>query len=419
MIFANMLYDYIIIGAGISGLYSAYNIKKKDPTKKILILEKNKIIGGRMNVYNFYGTNVNIGAGVGRKKKDYLLIKLLDELKIKYEANKKKIYYHENVSKINFNNIVKKLRNSYNKDIHNNYIFKKFGIEILGNEEYKKFVTYLGYSDFENTDAYETLYFYDLDDDISGGETLHIKWDELLNALSIKIGMNNIKFNNNIISINKVDNEYIITNSKKIIYSSKKIIIASTIDTVKKLLRSLTESNAELIPLKYGVERYISSKLSIYNDIKGQNFLRVYGKFDENSTNIINSIIKGYTVVNDPIKKIIPINKKNGIYMIVYTDNKSAKYFINNLDDKIFFCKEIEKMLNLSNLKLIGLKSFYWNIGTHYYKPLNNKYKNREEFIIKCQNPEKNLFVVGELISRNQGWTQGALESVNNIINFF
>ena len=231
--------------------------------------------------------------------------------------------------------------------------------------------------------------------------------------------MNNIKFNNNIISINKVDNEYIITNSKKIIYSSKKIIIASTIDTVKKLLRSLTESNAELIPLKYGVERYISSKLSIYNDIKGQNFLRVYGKFDENSTNIINSIIKGYTVVNDPIKKIIPINKKNGIYMIVYTDNKSAKYFINNLDDKIFFCKEIEKMLNLSNLKLIGLKSFYWNIGTHYYKPLNNKYKNREEFIIKCQNPEKNLFVVGELISRNQGWTQGALESVNNIINFF
>lgn len=414
-----MLYDYIIIGAGISGLYSAYNIKKKDPTKKILILEKNKIIGGRMNVYNFYGTNVNIGAGVGRKKKDYLLIKLLDELKIKYEANKKKIYYHENVSKINFNNIVKKLRNSYNKDIHNNYIFKKFGIEILGNEEYKKFVTYLGYSDFENTDAYETLYFYDLDDDISGGETLHIKWDELLNALSIKIGMNNIKFNNNIISINKVDNEYIITNSKKIIYSSKKIIIASTIDTVKKLLRSLTESNAELIPLKYGVERYISSKLSIYNDIKGQNFLRVYGKFDENSTNIINSIIKGYTVVNDPIKKIIPINKKNGIYMIVYTDNKSAKYFINNLDDKIFFCKEIEKMLNLSNLKLIGLKSFYWNIGTHYYKPLNNKYKNREEFIIKCQNPEKNLFVVGELISRNQGWTQGALESVNNIINFF
>ena len=85
-----MLYDYIIIGAGISVLYSAYNIKKKDPTKKILILEKNKIIGGRMNVYNFYGTNVNIGAGVGRKKKDYLLIKLLDELKIKYEANKKK-----------------------------------------------------------------------------------------------------------------------------------------------------------------------------------------------------------------------------------------------------------------------------------------------------------------------------------------
>ena len=41
--------DIIIIGAGIAGLYSAYNIKKLYPDKTFLLLEKNKkqYLGGR------------------------------------------------------------------------------------------------------------------------------------------------------------------------------------------------------------------------------------------------------------------------------------------------------------------------------------------------------------------------------------
>lgn len=392
-----MLYDYIIVGGGISGLYTAYNILKNNPSAKLIIFERNKIIGGRMNIYNFYGTNVNIGAGIGRKNKDYLLIKLLDELKIKYTESKTVIYYYTNVEKISFNKIVKTLRNSYKATKHATYTFKKFATEILGKDTYNKFVTYLGYSDYENEDAFETLNYYGLDDNIGNNEILNIKWNELLESITNKIGINNIKTNNTIISINKKNEHFIVKNNKGKVYSSNKLILATTIDTINKLL----------------------PKLNIYNNIKGQTFLRVYGKFDENSTNIINNIIKGYTIVNGPIKKIIPINKDNGIYMIAYTDNNGAKYFKDHLKDKIFFCRKLEETLGLveNTLKLVGLKCFYWNIGTHYYKPLSKKYKNRKEFIDKCQNPEENLFVVGELISRNQGWSQGALESVNNIIN--
>ena len=36
-----MIYDYIIIGAGISGLYTAYQLLKKNKDLNILILEKN------------------------------------------------------------------------------------------------------------------------------------------------------------------------------------------------------------------------------------------------------------------------------------------------------------------------------------------------------------------------------------------
>ena len=44
-------YDVIIIGSGIAGLYSAYNIKQMSPKTSYMVLEKYKKqwIGGRLN----------------------------------------------------------------------------------------------------------------------------------------------------------------------------------------------------------------------------------------------------------------------------------------------------------------------------------------------------------------------------------
>jgi len=63
--------DIIIIGSGMSGLYSAYNIQKYSPDTSFLVLEKHKKqwIGGRASNEMFYGTQVVTGAGIGRKSK--------------------------------------------------------------------------------------------------------------------------------------------------------------------------------------------------------------------------------------------------------------------------------------------------------------------------------------------------------------
>ena len=50
---ANEMNDIIIIGGGISGLYCAYNLLKKDKNLKVLVLEKNPKLGGRVST--FYG----------------------------------------------------------------------------------------------------------------------------------------------------------------------------------------------------------------------------------------------------------------------------------------------------------------------------------------------------------------------------
>jgi len=76
------MYDYIIIGAGIAGLYTAYKLKQKNANYNILILEREKAIGGRAGSDQFYGSTILSGAGVGRKSKDKRLLNLLKELQI-------------------------------------------------------------------------------------------------------------------------------------------------------------------------------------------------------------------------------------------------------------------------------------------------------------------------------------------------
>ena len=94
------VYDIIIVGAGIAGLYSAYKIKKLKPETKLLVVEKNKAkyIGGRMGQTKFQGEQVVTGAGVGRKEKDKLLISLLDELKIPSREFPAKHFYASNLN---------------------------------------------------------------------------------------------------------------------------------------------------------------------------------------------------------------------------------------------------------------------------------------------------------------------------------
>jgi hypothetical protein len=108
--------------------------------------------------------------------------------------------------------------------------------------------------------------------------------------------------------------------------------------------------------------------------------------------------------------------------MIAYNDNKNATtlkhHLENNDNNRHLYEMLLEHSLGIprNTLEIIAIKPYYWPIGTHYYKPLNKKlYASREEFMRKAQHPEKNIFVVGEAVSRNQGWTEGALESVESI----
>ena len=394
-----MIYDIIIVGSGISGLYAAYNIKKMSPDKSFLILEKYKKqwIGGRTSDEMFYGTEVVTGAGIGRKKKDQLLHKLLDELGLETNEFTVKPHYSAMFQHLDVKNVMDRLRDEY---IGQRTTFKAFATGVLGEKTYKQFLLSAGYTDFEKEDAHDTLYHYGMDDNYCCSKGFTVPWRKLVMKLADEIGESHFKFSSDVSKISKTDDDFIINTEGGKTYTCNKVIVATTITGIRRLLPK-----------------------PIYNDIEGQPFLRLYGKFSKNSIPIMNEYVKGYTFLPGPLQKIIPMNPDTGIYMIAYNDNNNTLALKNNLENtkenRDMYCRLLEKSLGIptDSLNLIAIKDFYWPVGTHYYKPLNTSiYKDRAEFIDIAQHPEKGILVVGEVVSKNQGWAEGALDSVRMVL---
>lgn len=405
----NSVYDFIIIGSGIAGLYSAYKILLISPESSILILERNKKswLGGRTSNVDFYGATIVTGAGVGRQKKDVLLMRLLDVLKLPHENHSVTKEYAPDVNVVDVNKIIFNLKKIYNKNpgFYRGKTFRDFAINILGETAYHNFVTSTGYTDYEKSDIHDVLYYYGMDDNSNKLQTFSVPWKKMIdNMVDLLLEYNvDIKSSSNVDKINQLDDcketcGFIVSceNGKK--YKCMKIVVATTISSIHKLF-----------PI---------DKFPIYKQIHGQPFLRLYGKFSGKSAILMKNTVTSFTIVNGPLYKIIPINVKKGVYMIVYNDNAGSIYLKNHLKNtttnRSLFSRLLEKSLGLpfDSLHLDAIIDFYWPIGTHYYEPLSSEYKNRVDFVEKAQHPINGVVVVGEVVALDQGWTEGALDSV-------
>jgi thioredoxin reductase len=405
--------DVIIIGSGIAGLYAAYQMKRLAANTTFLILEKNpkKWMGGRAGNETFYGADVVVGAGVGRKKKDHALIKLLKDTKTPYSEFESTRNYAM-FQPVDITHIMRTLKAEYKKHTaqHQDKTFKKFFIDVLGNNAYKDFVITTGYTDFENADIYETLYHYGMDDNVSGWTALHVPWGDLVERLYHEIGQTHFRFSTEVANIEQqhpsAEYRFEITTTtptkgKK--YYSNKVIVATTIQGVRKIVPGA------------------SSPTSLYRQIHGQPFLIVYAKFDRASTEIMKKYVQTFTVVAGPLQKLIPMDPDKGVYMIAYTDNQHATRLKAKgaLEVREMYSKWIQTALGIPketpSLNIMAIRDYYWNDGTHYYAPLTGEFKTRGEFIRKAQNPMKGMVVIGEMVSRHQGWVEGALESVDAV----
>jgi len=74
-----MIYDVVIVGGGISGLYTAYRLLSSRPTLRVLLLEKSHQLGGR--VWTFSDKHMTVDGGAGRFSEGHArVVALIHEL---------------------------------------------------------------------------------------------------------------------------------------------------------------------------------------------------------------------------------------------------------------------------------------------------------------------------------------------------
>ena len=104
-----------------------------------------------------------------------------------------------------------------------------------------------------------------MDDNAPGWTALDIHWSNLIDSLCNQIDLKNIKTSNKVEKITKTNLDpslFEIVTEKGAKYYSNKVIIATTISGIKTLVPGASNKN------------------SIYQQIHGQPFLRLYAKFN-------------------------------------------------------------------------------------------------------------------------------------------
>ncbi len=375
--------DYIIIGGGIAGLYAAWRLSK-DSHDTIAILEKEASLGGRIKEVMFAGVPVKTGAGVGRLHKDIRLIELMQYFNIPINTFKSRPTY--TFTPISLKHTLKTLRKAVQKQPELQMLtFAAVATRILGANTYELFQSTTGFTDYENANVMDALEHYGFDDLFKSQEFFTVPWTQLTECLIADI----LKANphNRIITNVKVtgfDTEYQTIHSQTLSAPhtyKKHLLLALPFTPLKRLL-----SPQQFQPIQ--------------SVVAPQPFLRIYAKLHH-------QVSPGNLITPLPLRKITSITQN--ITMVAYCDNDDAVALKDTNTDQL---QRLWVSATGSPVRFEKVLRIYWPEGTHYSKTLTTP-----ELLYNLQRSiHPQVTIIGEILSTNQGWVHGALESVDRIL---
>ena len=421
----------VIVGGGPAGLYTAYQLLKKNPYLYLTILEKDQKWGGRTQMVRYAGHWVPGGAGVVRKQ-DTLLKNICEKMEIPLNFPKKrnkKIRY-QGFEKLCVESLIEKWKGFVRREWNDNYIirsqttfldFLRSRFDPIESKEFQ-FISSVGYSDYLHADVVDTLEDYGWKDVIDGPDATIISplnWNFLIHNLREHIR----KFPNTK-TVSSASVTKITKNDKgtwSVSYVSNGSDTNNVLTNVHKIVMAVTSIALETIlweSVFRGRDRVLKE---IQDNVAMQPFLRMYAHIEKKKdpptpqkSPISQTPTPIYTKYpENPLQKCFPMFDK--VWMISYSDNESAER-MNGMDSR-----QIRHWIDTTmpdGVQMRKEKKVFYPQGTHYFKPMPQRWKgDRDAYLRYIQNPVPGLYVVGEGFSRNQGWTEGALESVHKIMD--
>tara|TARA_A100001015_G_C15020112_1_gene727548 strand:+ start:932 stop:2290 length:1359 start_codon:yes stop_codon:yes gene_type:complete len=425
-------YDIVIVGGGIAGIYTMYNLKKKYPKLKVLLLERDNRFGGRVYTYRKKLNNndyiMDLGAGrIGFHHE--LMVKLIKDLKleknifpisntenyIEYNKKTEKIIDKSNLKKKSENLLYNFFYKSKIANLSKSFLQKFYFYELLSKMLPKSIYNFIEKSfEYKNKlfylNAYNAINYFKYDyNSYSNFFIMTNGFDSIINKMIYKISQNkNYKLKKNSfvreITYNIDNNKYIINynlNNTDIYIKCKTIICALP--------------RYDLI--KFKILRDYSKYLNTINEISKVRIFEIYDK-NKNGKMWFENIKK--TSTNEELQFIIPINPKSGLIMSSYNENIITQ---NNYWNELFkkgenilretLQKKLNKIFNIEIPESKYIKFYYWKSGVACWKKnVDSQYISQ-----KILNLMPNFYICGENYSEYQAWCEGALQTSENILN--
>ena len=420
-------YDYLIAGAGIAGLYTAYKLHKKYPSARICILERSAYIGGRLHTIAYDGIKVD-GGGARfntEQKRILALVKELglDKKQISIGGDTKYIAVNPKYNPIletqfpTIDDFIMDIQNYIRQNkISNTDLINTTILEFASKHYSKQYPTikqyliarYPYYSELAVLNALEGINLFT--NEFSSKMQYFILAGGLEQLASIIY--NHLKKSSNITihketpldALTRDATVYIITSGDKE-YKAVKVILALP-KTALSRIKYLTSHN--------------KSVARIINSISSEPLYRIYARYPlDKKTGKVWFADMPKIVTNLPIKYIIPNNYEKGVVMISYTDSIFAKYWFNKVANGTFETTLTKQLKLLFPDKDIPKPKWYkhcpWIMGAGYWK----KGFDREEILPKMIQPlgdGEEIYVCGENYSSHQAWVEGSLETADMVL---
>lgn len=407
-----MDYDIVIVGGGIAGLNLCYQIIKKTDKLKILLIEKNNYFGGRVLTSKFNKDSFDAGAGriAGHHKRTVELLKELDLWKDKFKINSNSLIILQTLTEEekvinkgypNFESIfyllLEKINELENKPKLENFTIIELIKKYLG-EKYASYSKKVFEYDSELSFMNGKEAIKNLKKDFTGDKNYYVlknKNSSIIHKLEEKLKNKiDMKLNSELLKIEKEENRYNLTiriDKEEKIITSNKLILTIEKDGLNKL-------------------DYLFKYRQLLDLSQPRPLYRVYAKYSKNKQN--KSWFDGLPkIITDlPIKFIIPVNQQSGVIMITYTDGEFTKYWKNQFNKNCFdyfLNKDLKKLFPDTDFgEIKWLAHYFWENGAHYWIPKIDV----DKVIKQIRNIEEDLYIMGEVYSRNQAWIEGGLE---------
>jgi protoporphyrinogen oxidase len=406
------VYDIIIIGAGIAGLYTGIQLLKKYPHYNIIILEKYKYIGGRVVSYSKDISDIGTVSwenGAGRIHSSHKIVQgLLKQYDIKTVPISDDIQYISNSGN----------DDAYFEDFIHVYLqpLKSLPLSVLQeNTLYSICKDIYGIKEtqriFERFPYYTEVHVLRADialeqftNEMGTRNNYYIcknGLSELIEAMTGDFTSRGgiIQEGSEVISIKKNKNLIVHIKNNETLYC-KKVICTVPVASIRKI--------------------NVFSNWAPIDRLKMMPLLRIYMVFPKSKGGMwFKNIPK--TVTSNKLRYIIPINAAKGTIMVSYTDGVYTKEWM-----KYVTAKEYEKLSEklLSELRSlfpdceipvpVFMKAHPWYDGTTAWLP--GKYDIKKVYNDILKGPIDDVYVCGESYSFRQAWMEGALESAQDVL---